>query len=365
MATLTVPCPSPRWKPIDKKSRPAGRNERNINMRKSEEQNSFILYNTEDGKSQIKLYAADDTVWLTQGQIAELFLTSKQGISRHIRNIFTDGELLQKSVVKELLTTASDGKSYKTLFYNLDMILAIGFRVRSARGIQFRQWANSTLKDYLIKGFVLDAERLKNPDGRPDYFDELLAQIRDIRASEKRFYQKLRDLFALSVDYDKTDKATNLFFADIQNKLLYGVTGMTAAEIVVSRADASKPNMALTSWSGSRVRKVDIVIAKNYLNADEIDSLNRLVAIFLDTAEFRAKQNRTLTMDYWRETADKLLINNDVPLLCGHGRYSNNAMIEKVSAIYDEFDTNRKRCDALQADHDDMVELNKELDLLK
>lgn len=334
-------------------------------MRKSEEQNSFILYNTEDGKSQIKLYATDDTVWLTQGQIAELFLTSKQGISRHIRNIFTDGELLQKSVVKELLTTASDGKSYKTLFYNLDMILAIGFRVRSARGIQFRQWANSTLKEYLIKGFVLDAERLKNPDGRPDYFDELLAQIRDIRASEKRFYQKLRDLFALSVDYDKTDKATNSFFADIQNKLLYGVTGMTAAEIVVSRADASKPNMALTSWSGSRVRKVDIVIAKNYLNADEIDSLNRLVAIFLDTAEFRAKQNRTLTMDYWRETADKLLINNDVPLLRGHGRYSNNAMREKVSAIYDEFDTNRKRCDALQADHDDMVELNKELDLLK
>ena len=253
----------------------------------------------------------------------------------------------------------------KPFFYNLDMILAIGFRVRSARGIQFRQWANSTLKEYLIKGFVLDAERLKNPDGRPDYFDELLAQIRDIRASEKRFYQKLRDLFALSVDYDKTDKATNLFFADIQNKLLYGVTGMTAAEIVVSRADASKPNMALTSWSGSRVRKVDIVIAKNYLNADEIDSLNRLVAIFLDTAEFRAKQNRTLTMDYWRETADKLLINNDVPLLRGHGRYSNNAMREKVSAIYDEFDTNRKRCDALQADHDDMVELNKELDLLK
>ncbi|WP_405758464.1 virulence RhuM family protein [Anaerovibrio slackiae] len=333
-------------------------------MNKSEQSN-FILYSTEDGESQIKLYANNGTVWLSQAQIATLFNTSKQNISKHIKNIFNEGELLIKSVVNEYLTTAPDGKSYKTLYYNLDMILAIGFRVRSNRGTQFRKWANTTLKEYLLKGFILDAERLKNPDGRPDYFDELLAQIRDIRASEKRFYQKLRDLFALSVDYDKTDNATNLFFADMQNKLIYGVTGMTAAELIISRADASKPNMALTSWSGSKIRKVDVVIAKNYLKSDEIDSLNRLVTIFLETAEFRAKQKQTLTMDYWRSTADKLLVSNDVPMLKGHGNISSEAMRSKVHAIYDEFDTKRRHYEALQADNDDLAELDYHLKHLK
>lgn len=211
----------------------------------------------------------------------------------------------------------------------------------------------------------MDKDRLKNPDGRPDYFDELLEQIRDIRASEKRFYQKLRDLFSLSVDYDKTDKTTNLFFADVQNKLLYGVTGMTASDIVLSRADASKENMALTSWSGTRVRKVDVVIAKNYLTADEIDYLNRLVTIFLDTAELRTRQNRVLTLNYWKATVDEILSSNNVPLLKGYGKHSNDSMKKKVFEIYNDFNDRRKKYEAAKADEDDLIELDNAIKRLK
>jgi len=239
-----------------------------------ENENKIIIYNTDDGKASVSLMAKDGIVWMNQNQLAELFATTKQNISLHIQNILKEGELDEFSVVKEYLTTASDGKKYKVIFYSLDMILAIGFRVRSKRGTQFRIWANRNLKEYMIKGFVMDDERLKNPDGRPDYFDELLERIREIRASEKRFYQKLRDLFKLSSDYDKTDKATQMFFAETQNKLLYAVTEQTAAEIIVSRADTDKPNMALTSWKGETVKKQDIYIAKNYLTKDEIDTLN-------------------------------------------------------------------------------------------
>lgn len=326
---------------------------------------NIIIYNTEDGKSQIKLYTVDDTVWLSLTQIAELFQKNKSTVSRHINNIFEEGELDKNSVVANYATTASDGKTYNVDFYNLDLILAVGFRVRSPRGTQFRRWANSTLKEYLQKGFVLDKDRLKNPDGRPDYFDELLEQIRDIRASEKRFYQKLRDLFSLSVDYDKTDKTTNLFFADVQNKLLYGVTGMTASDIVLSRADASKENMALTSWSGTRVRKVDVVIAKNYLTADEIDYLNRLVTIFLDTAELRTRQNRVLTLNYWKATVDEILSSNNVPLLKGYGKHSNDSMKKKVFEIYNDFNDRRKKYEAAKADEDDLIELDNAIKRLK
>lgn len=240
---------------------------------------NIIIYNTIDGKASVALYARDGNVWMNQTQMAELFDTSIANISMHISNILKEQELDKNSVVKNYLTTGADGKQYKVTFYTLDMILAVGFRVRSKRGTQFRIWANRNLKEYMIKGFVMDDERMKNPDGRPDYFDELLERIRDIRASEKRFYQKVRDLFALSSDYDSTDKATQMFFAETQNKLLYAVTSKTAAEIIVSRADASKENMALTSWNGSTVRKQDIIIAKNYLSKDEIDTLNRLVVI--------------------------------------------------------------------------------------
>ena len=268
-----------------------------------EEQN-IIFYNTKDGKVKVALMAKDGQVWMNQNQLAELFATSVQNISLHVINILKDKELDENSVVKEYLITAADDKQYNVMFYSLDMILAIGFRVRSKRGTQFRIWANQHLKEYMIKGFTMDDDRLKNPDGRPDYFDELLERIRDIRASEKRFYQKVRDLLSLSSDYDSTDKATQMFFAETQNKLLFAVTHQTAAEIIVSRADSSAPNMALTTWKGDVVRKGDIIVAKNYLNNDEIDSLNRLTILFLDSAEIRVKERKDLTLDFWRENVN-------------------------------------------------------------
>lgn len=317
----------------------------------------LIIYNTDDGEANVSLLAKDGTVWCTQAQMAELFNVQKAAISKHLKNLFEDGEVDKNSVVSILETTAADGKKYKVAFYSLDTILAVGFRVRSPRGTQFRRWANSTLKEYLQKGFILDSERLKNPDGRPDYFDELLAKIRDIRASEKRFYQKLRDLFALSSDYDKTDRLAMLFFAETQNKLIYGVTGKTAAELILSRADASQPNMALTSWQGSIVRRKDIYTAKNYLTADELDTLNRLVTIFLESAEFRVKRRKDLTLPFWRESVDKLLTDHDVPLLASPGTVSHQQMVNQVDAIYTAFDARRKKEDAIAADQQDLEEL--------
>ena len=325
----------------------------------------IIIYNTADGKAEIKLYADNGTVWLTQAQIAELFNTTKQNISNHISKVFSENELERNSVVKYYLTTAKDGKEYNTAYYNLDMIIAIGFRVRSPRGTQFRQWANNTLKEYLQKGFILDKDRLKNPDGRPDYFDELLEQIRDIRASEKRFYQKLRDLFALSSDYKVTERATNLFFADTQNKLLFGVTRKTAAEIIATRANADTPNMALTSWSGSIVRKADVIVAKNYLTSDEIDVLNRLVTIFLESAELHVKMRKDLTLDFWRASVDKLLLDHGVPLLQSHGKVTMEQAQIHARKIYEEFDARRKAFDAAQADEFDLLELEQETKNIK
>lgn len=321
----------------------------------------MILYNSEDGKSRVTLLARDGSVWLNQSQLAELFATSKQNISVHIGNILKEKELDDNSVVNYYLTTAADGKPYQVKFYSLEMILAVGFRVRSIRGVQFRQWANRNLAEYLRKGFIIDDERLKNPDGRPDYFDELLDRIRDIRASEKRFYQKVRDLFALSSDYDKTDKATQMFYAETQNKLLYAVTGQTSAEIVMTRADADAPNMGLTSWKGAVVRKQDVIIAKNYLTHDELDSLNRLVVIFLETAEFRAKNRKDLTMNFWRENVDKILLANDQPLLANAGQISKEHKDEYAWRVYEEFNARRKRKDAINADSEDMEQL-KELE---
>ena len=324
----------------------------------------LIIYNTDDGEANVSLLAKDGTVWCTQAQMAELFNVQKAAISKHLKNLFEDGEVDKNSVVSILETTAADGKKYKVAFYSLDTILAVGFRVRSPRGTQFRRWANSTLKEYLQKGFVLDSERLKNPDGRPDYFDELLAKIRDIRASEKRFYQKLRDLFALSSDYDKTDRATMLFFAETQNKLIYGVTGKTAAELILSRADASQPNMALTSWQGSIVRRKDIYTAKNYLTADELDTLNRLVTIFLESAEFRVKRRKDLTLPFWRSSVDKLLEDHDVPLLASSGKVSRRQMEERVNDIYTAFDARHKKSDAAAADREDLAELEADARLI-
>jgi len=317
----------------------------------------IIIYKSNDGKSQVALYAHDGNVWLNQMQLAELFDTSKQNIGQHVTAILKEEELQESSVVKNYFTTAIDGKSYNVVHYSLEMILAIGFRVRGKRGTQFRIWANQNLKEYMIKGFVMDSERLKNPDGRPDYFDELLEQIRDIRASEKRFYQKVRDLFKLSNDYDKDDKATQMFFAETQNKLIYAVTSKTAAELVISRADADKPNMALTSWKGRVVRKQDIIIAKNYLTTDEIDTLNRLVVIFLETAELRAKNRQDIAIKFWQENVDRILTSNDYKILDNKGKISSPKMEEKVNEIYGEFDSKRRAFEAKTADEEDLREL--------
>jgi hypothetical protein len=317
----------------------------------------IIIYNTPDGKANVTLYARDGSVWMNQNQLAELFDTSKQNIGQHIANVLEEKELSADSVVKNFFTTATDGKQYEVIFYALEMILAIGFRVRSKRGTQFRIWANRHLKSYMVKGFVMDDERLKNPDGRPDYFDELLEHIRDIRASEKRFYQKIKDLFALSTDYDPTDKATQMFFAETQNKLLYAVTNRTAAELITDRADASLPNMGLTAWKGNTVRKQDIIVAKNYLTHDELDTLNRLVVIFLETAELRAKNQQTIAMAFWRDNVD-LLAFQDKKILQNAGTVTHEAMEQKVVEIYAQYDQRRKTEAARIADTLDMEELN-------
>lgn len=320
----------------------------------SNDQSNMIIYRTADGKSSVALFAKDGKIWLSQQQMAELFATSKQVISHHILNILKENELNEISVVKQYLTTAADGKNYNVVFYSLEMIIAVGYRVRGVRGTQFRQWATEHLTEYLVKGFTIDDERLKNPDGRPDYFDELLQRIRDIRASEKRFYQKLRDLFSLSSDYVKDDKATQMFFAETQNKLLYAITHQTAAELIVTRADINKPNMGLTTWKGSIVRKGDVIIAKNYLLKDEIDDLNRLVDIFLTSAEMRVKERRDLTLDYWRNNVDALLTFQGKDILQGKGEVSNASMESIAHKVYDEFNAKRKQLEAKQADADDL-----------
>ena len=319
-----------------------------------DEQQNIIIYRTADGRASVALYAKDGKIWLNQQQMAELFATSKPNISMHIANILKEKELNEISVVKNFLTTAADGKNYNVVFYSLEMIIAVGYRVRGVRGTQFRQWATEHLTEYLVKGFTMDDERLKNPDGRPDYFDELLLRIRDIRASEKRFYQKIRDLFTLSSDYDKSDKATQMFFAETQNKLLYAVTHQTAAELIVSRADATQPNMGLTTWKGSIVRKGDVIIAKNYLQNEEIDSLNRLVDIFLTSAEERVKGRRDLTLDYWRKNVDNLLTFQEKDILQGTGSITNYEAEETAKQVYDVFNTKRKQMEAQAADADDL-----------
>ena len=319
-----------------------------------DDQQNIIIYRTADGRASVALYAKDGKIWLNQQQMAELFATSKQLISHHIANILKERELNEISVVKQYLTTAADGKNYNVVFYSLEMIIAVGYRVRGIRGTQFRQWATEHLTEYLVKGFTMDDERLKNPDGRPDYFDELLLRIRDIRASEKRFYQKIRDLFALSSDYEKSDKATQMFFAETQNKLLYAVTHQTAAELIVARADANQPNMGLTTWKGSIVRKGDVIIAKNYLQNEEIDSLNRLVDIFLTSAEERVKGRRDLTLDYWRKNVDSLLTFQEKDILQGAGSITNYEAEETAKQVYDVFNSKRKQIEAQVADADDL-----------
>ncbi|CAG2258191.1 virulence RhuM family protein [Burkholderia sola] len=321
----------------------------------------LVFYATEDGSAQFFLRAEDGTVWLSQAELAELFQTSIPNINIHIKNVLDEGELSEVRTVKDDLIVRTEGSRQvrRTVkLYNLDMILAVGYRVKSPRGTQFRQWATTHLKEYLIKGFVMDDERLKGGD-RWDYFDELLQRIRDIRSSEKRFYQKVRDLFALSVDYADDGQATGLFFAEVQNKMFFAVTGHTAAELIVQRADPTRPNMALTSWKGGRVRKSDVTVAKNYLNAEELDQLNRIVSMFLDFAELRAMQRKDLRMTDWQAYVDSFMAFNEQAVLQGPGRMSHQAMTTIAHERYEQFDVARRYAEALEADRAEMRELEQ------
>ena len=320
----------------------------------------LILYTSEDGQSRVKLRADRGTVWLSQRQMAELFDVSPDNIGLHLKNIYADGELQRVATAEESSVVQIEGgrevRRMVTL-YNLDAILAVGYRVRSPRGVQFRRWASTVLAEYLRKGFAMDDERLKNPDGRPDYFDEMLARIRDIRASEKRFYQKVRDLFALAADYDKTDQATLQFFAAVQNMLLYAVTQRTAAEIVLDRADPEDAHFGLLAWKGDRVRKRDILVAKNYLTEDELDTLNRLVVIFLETAELRAKRQVVTTMAFWRENVVQIIAANGFPLLAGAGSVSHARMEQRIAPLFLDYEQRRNTEEAQAADAQDEAEL--------
>jgi hypothetical protein len=324
-------------------------------------ESNLIIYQSDDGSTKIETRLENETVWLKQEQMSQLFQRERSVITKHINNVFREGELDEKSNVQYLHISGSD-KPVK--FYNLDVIISVGYRVKSLQGTKFRQWATTRLREYIIKGFTMNDDMLKEAGGGA-YFDELLARIRDIRSSEKRFYQKIRDLFAISSDYDPSDKATQMFFAEVQNKLLFAVTGMTAAELITNRADASQINMALTSWKGKVVRKQDIYIAKNYLTEDELDTLNRYVVSFLETAELRAKSKKDITMNFWRERVDKLIEMNDDEVLTHQGKISHAQMEKLVLDVYDEFDSKRKTLDAQNADEYDLKELEELNDKLK
>ena len=316
----------------------------------------FILYQTEDGLSDVSLRASDGTVWLTQDDLAELFDKGRSTIAEHVRNILDDRELNKDSVCRNFRRTAADGKVYSTIHYNLDAILAVGFRVSSPRGVQFRRWASTTLKEYLVKGFAMDDQRLKHGD-QWDYFDEWLARIRDIRASEKRFYQKIRDLYATAVDYDKSSEQAKLFFKKVQNKMLWAVAGQTAAELIASRSDPNQPNMGLTAWRGAIVRKGDVVTAKNYLKQDEIDQLNRIVTMYLDYAEDQAKQRKTITMAHWSDKLDTFLQFNERDLLTHAGKVEMAVAKKLAEEHYQQFDDSRRKRKAIEADEADIRDL--------
>ena len=307
-------------------------------MGKADPQKSeIVLYQSEDGRTRLEVKLENETVWLTQGQMAELFQTTKQNVSLHIQNVFMEKELREDSVVKESLTTASDGKRYQTKIYNLDAIISVGYRVKSAVATRFRIWATQKLREFIVKGFVLDDERLKNPDRPFDYFDELLRRIQDIRTSERRFYQKITDIYATSIDYDPTQEVSLHFFKTVQNKVHWAITGQTAAEIVHDRVDATKPNLGLTNWRGAVIRKQDVAIAKNYLNEPELAALNNLVEQYLVFAEGQAMRRVAMHMADWIKKLDAFLALNERDILTHAGRISHEMAQTKAELEYDKF----------------------------
>src|SRR5574344_1674077 len=324
-------------------------------------QSEIILYKTEDGAVKIDTIFQNETIWLSQNSMAELFGVNVPAISKHLKNIFEEGELQKEATLSKMETVQNEGgrqiKRNKD-FYNLDAIIAVGYRVNSKRAPQFRIWATAILKEYIIKGFAMDDERLKQSE-RWDYFDEWLERIRDIRASEKRFYQKIRDIYTTAIDYDKNSEAAQLFFKKVQNKMLWATTGKTAAELIESRSNPDKPNMGLTAWRGSIVRKYDVSIAKNYLKEEEIKDLNEIVTMYLDYAERQARKRRTVTMAEWSDKLDAFLKQNEEALLTHAGTVKADVAKKITEERYDEFDNKRKITEAKKADEEDLKELEE------
>lgn len=317
-------------------------------------ESQFLIYNTEDGHDRVELRLDGDTVWLTQKQIAELFDTSVQNVSAHINNILTDLELTESATIKEYLIVQNEGAreiNRSVTHYNLDMILAVGYRVRSPRGVQFRRWANTVLKEFLTKGFAMDDVRLKD-GGDMQYFKELLARIRDIRSSEKVLYAQLLDIFSTSIDYNKDSPVAKQFFATVQNKLHYAASGHTAAEIIAARADSTKPNMGLTTFAGDSVHSADVIIAKNYLSENEMNSLNRITTTFLDFAEDRAERQIPTKMEDWQKRLDNVLELSEYDVLQGNGSVTKKFADDKAKSEYKKFNVDRNNQLLSQAEID-------------
>ena len=321
-------------------------------MKSDEKEDSIILYEADDGGLKINVHLDEDTVWLSQQQLAELYRTSKQLISHHIGNILSEGELSKESVVKKYLTTAADGKNYQTNFYNLDMIISLGYRINSKIATAFRQWATLRLKEYIVKGFTLDDERLKQNGGR--YFKELLQRIRDIRSSERNLWQQVTDIYATSIDYDKNDALTKEFFATVQNKMHYAVHRQTAAEVIYNRVDGNKPMIGMTNFKGDYITKADTHIAKNYLKEDELQKLNLLVEQYLGYAELQAMRKIPMKMQDWKDELDRELEHLGFEVLEGKGKISREQAIKKANAEYDKY--RKKELENYVSDFDHAVE---------
>jgi len=303
---------------------------------KIEPQSPVLLYQTSDGQTRLEVRLENETVWLSQNQMAELFQTSIPNVSMHIRNVFGEGELQPGSVVKEFLTTAADGKNYKTSFYNLDVIISVGYRVKSHRGTQFRIWATQRLREYIVKGFSLDDQRLKRAGGG-NYFEELLARIRDIRSSEKVFWRKVLEIYATSIDYDPGEEASQVFFATVQNKMHWAAHGQTAAEVVHGRVDAGKQNLGMTTWLGGKPTKGEAAIAKNYLMAEELEGLNRIVTAYLEFAELRALNRRPMYMRDWIAKLEDFLRLSGREILTHAGKISHEQALRKAEREFEKF----------------------------
>ncbi len=336
-------------------------------MESADNPTQFIIYQDASQNTRIQVRLAGNTLWLTQAQIAELFQTTPQNITLHIKAIYDEVELDEAATCKGYLQVRHEGNrevKRQLKHYNLPMVIALGYRVRSSQGMRFRQWATTLLNEYLVKGFTMDDERLKDPEKNlgVDYFDELLARIRDIRSSEKRFYQKIRDIYALAADYDPKAEESRQFFKVVQNKLHWSVSGLTAAELIARRADSKKDNMGLTNWQGDKVRKADVVIAKNYLDQSEIEQLNRLVVMYLDYAESQAEKRRALFMQDWREKLDAFLQFNEREILTGSGKVKMTVAKKLAEQEYEIFNRQRLTDEAKNADRKDLEKLSKLVD---